>query len=62
MSFFKRARLACIGGSSVRNAVMNMMKFVISNRVAIRFNWEGRTKKPFKETLLKNAIVGNTFV
>ncbi|CAH0549693.1 unnamed protein product [Brassicogethes aeneus] len=55
---YMKTRLACIGGSSVRNAVMHMMKFMLSDKIAVKFNWSGRDhkKKAFRDTLMSKAI------
>lgn len=58
-STFQTKRLAAVGGSTVRNSTMNIMKFIMTNKVAMYFNWSGRDKKPFKETKLMGVIYGN---
>ncbi|XP_063919115.1 uncharacterized protein LOC135134383 isoform X2 [Zophobas morio] len=55
---YMKCRLACIGGTSVRNCVMNMMKFILTDKVAVKFNWIARDnkKKAFKDTLMSKVI------
>ncbi|KAF2894463.1 hypothetical protein ILUMI_11707 [Ignelater luminosus] len=50
-------RLSTIGGSSVRNTTMNMLKYLFTNQVAMKFNWSGKDKKPFKKTKMCCAII-----
>ncbi|KAF2889257.1 hypothetical protein ILUMI_16916, partial [Ignelater luminosus] len=50
-------RLSTIGGSSVRNTTMNMLKYLLTNQVAMKFNWSGKDKKPFKKTKMCCAII-----
>lgn len=38
---------------------MNMMKFLMTNRLAMKFNWVGHEKRPFKHTNLMKVISGN---
>ncbi|XP_050309138.1 uncharacterized protein LOC126745359 isoform X5 [Anthonomus grandis grandis] len=42
---YMRARLASIGGTTVRAAVMNMMKFLFTNKLGMAFNWTGSAPK-----------------
>lgn len=51
--------MAAVGGSNVRSTVMNILKFVLSNEVAMKFNWSGRDKRSFKETAIMSVISGN---
>ncbi|KAF2890011.1 hypothetical protein ILUMI_16162 [Ignelater luminosus] len=53
----KTKRLSTIGGSSVRNTTMNMLKYLLTNQVAMKFNWSGKDKKPFKKTKMCCAII-----
>lgn len=55
---YKKKRLSTIGGSSVRNTTMNMMKFLLSNQVGMKFNWSGKDKKSFKKTKMCCAVIG----
>ncbi|XP_044762459.1 uncharacterized protein LOC123319503 [Coccinella septempunctata] len=53
---FLKRRLSIIGGQNVRHSVMNMMKYLLTNQVAMKFNWAGREKRPFKNTNMMKAI------
>nr|XP_046474043.1 uncharacterized protein LOC124215114 [Neodiprion pinetum] len=43
-------KLESISGLSQRKAVINMLKFVMSNSLAMMYNWAGRDKKCFNNT------------
>ncbi|XP_048505402.1 uncharacterized protein LOC125499808 isoform X2 [Athalia rosae] len=50
-------RLAAIGGINVRQCVMHILKFALTNKLAMEFNWAGREKKqPFQGTLMATII------
>ncbi|CAG9820693.1 unnamed protein product [Phaedon cochleariae] len=51
-----KKRFAAIGGASVRNTVMGMLKFLLRNEVAMKFNWAGSDKRPFKTTNMMKVI------
>lgn len=52
------ARLAAVGGSGVESLTRRIMKFLISNEVAILYNWKGRDKLSFERTYVMNVIYG----
>jgi len=37
---------------------MNMLKFVITNELAMTYNWKGQNKKSFETTKLREVITG----
>ncbi|CAH0550199.1 unnamed protein product [Brassicogethes aeneus] len=49
-------RLAAIGGSNIRNTTMNILKFLLTNQVAMKYNWSGRDKRSFKNTNMMKVI------
>jgi uncharacterized integral membrane protein len=52
-------RLAAIGVINVRQGVMNILRFAITNKLAMEFNWAGRDKKlPFGTTQMSKIITG----
>ncbi|CAH1131648.1 unnamed protein product [Ceutorhynchus assimilis] len=61
---YMRSRVAAVGGSTVRGATMNMMKFLITNEIGMQFNWAGSAPKderyqqkyPFKDTKMFSLI------
>ncbi|KAK4882467.1 hypothetical protein RN001_005786 [Aquatica leii] len=54
---YLKQRLAALGGVSVRNATNNMLKFLLSNKLAKRFNWAGNNgKESFKVTKCAEVI------
>ncbi|CAH1107454.1 unnamed protein product [Psylliodes chrysocephalus] len=55
---YMKTRLACIGGVNVRNCTMHIIKHLLSNEVAIKFNWAGRDKRPIKNTNITKVIFG----
>ncbi|KAF2898856.1 hypothetical protein ILUMI_07314 [Ignelater luminosus] len=50
-------RLSTIGGFNLRNTTMNMLKYLLTSQVAIKLNWSGKDKKPFKKTKMCCAII-----
>ncbi|XP_050315917.1 uncharacterized protein LOC126750366 isoform X2 [Anthonomus grandis grandis] len=42
---YMRTRIASIGGTTVRAAVMNMMKCLLTNKLGMAFNWAGSAPK-----------------
>lgn len=57
-NFFKVSRLAAVGGSGVESLTRRIMKFLLSNEVAVLYNWKGRDKFPFEKTAVINVIYG----
>ncbi|XP_039308173.1 uncharacterized protein LOC120358330 [Solenopsis invicta] len=52
-------RLSTIGGADQRSYVMNMLKFIMTNQLAMSYNWKGQhNKKSFEATKLREVIVG----
>lgn len=37
---------------------MNMLKFLITNELAMTYNWKGQNKKSFETTKLREVITG----
>ncbi|XP_046590252.1 uncharacterized protein LOC124293439 [Neodiprion lecontei] len=50
-------RLSTVGGPSQRQVVMNMMKLLMTNTLAMEYNWAGREKRSFKKTKLRYIII-----
>ncbi|KAJ3635645.1 hypothetical protein MTP99_008537 [Tenebrio molitor] len=50
------ARLASVGGSGIESLTRRILKFLISNEVAILYNWKGRDKLSFEQTTVMNVI------
>lgn len=51
-------RLSAIGGSGVDSLTRRILKFMLTNEVAMQFNWKGRDKKSFEKTNLVQVIYG----
>lgn len=58
LNLLQRTRLASIGGENQRCCVMNMLRFLLTNKLATHFNWAGRKKIAFKEKKLMDVIYG----
>ncbi|XP_018565275.1 uncharacterized protein LOC108906485 [Anoplophora glabripennis] len=57
MKLYMVRRLAALGGSGVESITRRIMKFLISNDLAINFNWKGRfSKKAFEHTRIMRII------
>lgn len=53
-------RLAALGGPSPRKSAMNMMHYVIADKVGMEYNWVGHgTKEPFAKKNTVECITGN---
>lgn len=53
---YLKGRLSTIGGAHQRASVMNMLKFVITNELAMTYNWKGQKKRSFETTKLREVI------
>lgn len=58
----QRSRCAAIGGSEVRQTTMNILKFLLTNDLAQKFNWAGKDKIAFKVTTTAGLIKGKKLV
>lgn len=55
----QKGRLSTIGGADLRSCVMNILKFVMTNQLAMSYNWKGQhNKKSFEGTKLREVIMG----
>ncbi|XP_071574726.1 uncharacterized protein [Temnothorax nylanderi] len=55
---YLKGRLSTIGGADQRSCVMNILKFVMTNQLAMSYNWKGQhNKKSFEGTKLREVIL-----
>ncbi|KAM0732804.1 hypothetical protein ACS0PU_000965 [Formica fusca] len=55
-TYLKELLLSTISGAHQRASVMNMLKYVITNELAMTYNWKGQKKKSFETTKLREVI------
>ncbi|XP_044756956.1 uncharacterized protein LOC123315357 [Coccinella septempunctata] len=48
---YLRKRLATLGGTTIKHATTNMMKFLLTNRCARKFSWAGQKSKQSFQSL-----------
>ncbi|XP_046410899.1 uncharacterized protein [Neodiprion pinetum] len=49
-------KLASVGGTSGRQCVLAIMRSLLTNELAMQFNWAGRDKVPFQKTLTMETV------
>ena len=57
---FTQTRYLCsLGGTTPKDIVHRIMKYVITDELARKFNWQGRgDKSPFSARILAKAVIG----
>ncbi|KRT83544.1 hypothetical protein AMK59_4867, partial [Oryctes borbonicus] len=59
---YMTSRLAAVGGSTIEYHTRRALKFLMSNEVAVNFNWKGREKLSFEKTKIMSVIYGKNSI
>lgn len=51
--------MSAVGGSGIENLTRRILRFMISDEVAILYNWKGRDKMSFEKTNSMKMIYGS---
>lgn len=54
-------RLATVGGDNIMSHTRRILKYIISDEVALHYNWKGREKLSFEKTNTMAIIYGKIF-